>query len=77
MEPEQTWLLGDDGSWACQEGTDVRQGGPSQLWNQLEALHRKWSECGRPARHEIGLTVTANGEHRIWTGTGHRTGCLI
>jgi methyltransferase of ATP-grasp peptide maturase system len=76
-KPEQTWLLGDDGSWACQEGSDVWQGGPRLLWNQLEAVYRDWSECGRPTRHEIGLTVTANGEHRIWTGTGHETRWLI
>jgi protein-L-isoaspartate(D-aspartate) O-methyltransferase len=76
-KPEQTWLLGDDRSWACQEGTDVRQGGPRRLWDEVEALYRKWSERGCPARDEIGLTVTANGEHRIWTGTGPEAGCPI
>jgi protein-L-isoaspartate(D-aspartate) O-methyltransferase len=65
-EAHQTWLVGDDGSWACQEGPDVRQGGPRQLWDELEALHREWSARGRPARDEFGLTVTASGEHRIW-----------
>jgi hypothetical protein len=35
------------------------------------------SECGRQARHEIGLPVTAAGEHRIWSGTGHEAGWLI
>ena len=67
-QPEQAWLFGGDGSWACREGPDVRQGGPRRLWDQLEALYGEWSECGRPARHEIGLTVTVSGEHRIWTG---------
>jgi hypothetical protein len=43
----------------------------------MEALYRKWSERGCPARDEIGLTVTANGEHRIWTGTGPEAGCPI
>ena len=62
----QTWLVGDDGSWACQEGQDVRQGGPRRLWDQLETLHGEWSARGRPAREEFGLTVTASGEHRIW-----------
>jgi len=70
-KPHQTWLVADDGSWACQEGPYVRQGGPRRLWDQLEALHGEWSARGRPAREEIGLTVTAAGEHRIWsTGAG-------
>jgi protein-L-isoaspartate(D-aspartate) O-methyltransferase len=67
----QTWLVGDDGSWACQEGQDVRQDGPRRLWDQLERLHQEWSARGRPARHEFGLTVTASGEHHIWL-TGDR-----
>ena len=65
-EAHQTWLVGDDGSWACQEGPDVRQGGPRRLWDQLETLHGEWSARGRPGREEFGLTVTASGEHRIW-----------
>jgi methyltransferase of ATP-grasp peptide maturase system len=76
-KPEQTWLVGGDGSWACLEGPDVRQGGSRRLWDQLEAVYRDWSEHGRPARHEIGLTVTAAGEHRIWTRNGHEPGWLI
>lgn len=68
----QTWLVGGDGSWACQEGPDVLQGGPRRLWDQLEALYREWSDCGRPAREDMGLTVTAGGDHRLWTGTGPR-----
>jgi methyltransferase of ATP-grasp peptide maturase system len=65
----QTWLAAADGSWACQE-EDVRQGGPRRLWDQLEALHREWSARGRPARDQIGLTVTADGGHQIWTAPG-------
>ena len=65
-EAPQTWLVGGDGSWACQEGPNVRQSGPRRLWDQVEDLHREWSARGRPARHEFGLTVTATGEHRIW-----------
>jgi len=66
----QTWLVGEDGSWACQEGPYVRQGGPRRLWDQVERLHWEWSARGRPGRHEIGLTVTAGGEHRIWVTNG-------
>lgn len=76
-KPEQMWLVSADGSWACLEGPDVRQGGPRRLWNQLEAVYQDWSECGRPARDEIGLTVTDNGDHLIWTGARHETRWLI
>jgi protein-L-isoaspartate(D-aspartate) O-methyltransferase len=75
--PSQAWLFADDGSWACQEGPEVRQGGPRRLWNQLEALYREWSGRGRPARHDIRLTVTTDGEHRIWAGAGDESGWLI
>lgn len=67
-QPAQTWLVAGDGSWACREERNVRQGGPRRLWDQLEALHAQWSASGRPARDQIGLTVTASGDHRIWAG---------
>ena len=76
-KPRQTWLIGDDGSWACLEEPDVWEGGPRRLWDQLEAVYRDWLERGCPARPEIGLTVTASGEHRIWTGARHQPGWLI
>jgi methyltransferase of ATP-grasp peptide maturase system len=71
-QPAQTWLAAADGSWACQEEQDVRQGGPRRLWDRLEALYREWSARGCPARDQIGLTVTADGDHRIWTAPGER-----
>jgi protein-L-isoaspartate(D-aspartate) O-methyltransferase len=70
--PEQTWLLGPDGSWARQDVTDegtVRQGGPARLWDQIETIHDEWTALGRPARQEFGLTVTADGHHRLWAGS--------
>jgi len=76
-QPKQTWLIGGDGSWACLEKPDVWQGGPRRLWDLLEAVYRDRFERGCPARPEIGLTVAANGEHRIWTGARHQTGWLI
>jgi protein-L-isoaspartate(D-aspartate) O-methyltransferase len=67
--PEQTWLLSPDGSWARQDTTDeevVVQGGPVRLWDLLEQIHQDWAALGRPARQVFGLTVTANGYHRLW-----------
>lgn len=76
-QPVQTWLAASDGSWACQEDQDVRQGGPRRLWDQLEALHGEWSARGRPGRDQIGLTVTAAGEHRIWAAPAQEPVWLI
>ncbi|HEY2578812.1 MAG TPA: hypothetical protein VGI74_21110, partial [Streptosporangiaceae bacterium] len=66
--PEQTWLLGRDGSWARQDAgaATVVQGGPARLWDHLEQIHHDWVALGRPARQEFGLTVTTDGHHRLW-----------
>jgi hypothetical protein len=78
-EPEQTWLIGDDGSWACLADGDanVRQGGPRRLWDLLEGIHSDWSGLGRPDRQEYGLTVTAEGEHTLWCGSERGPGWTI
>jgi methyltransferase of ATP-grasp peptide maturase system len=60
--PEQGWLLGADGSWACQTiDSDsvplVRQSGSVKLWDLLEGAHREWESLGRPPREALGLTV--------------------
>jgi protein-L-isoaspartate(D-aspartate) O-methyltransferase len=69
--PEQTWLLGQDGSWAYQSGSGgpVTQDGPMKLWDHLENVYRDWIALGRPHREEFGLTVTAAGEHLLWHKT--------
>jgi methyltransferase of ATP-grasp peptide maturase system len=68
--PEQGWLLGSDGSWACQTVTAdgvavVRQSGPVDLWALLEHAHAEWDRLGRPPRHAFGLTVAPE-EHSLW-----------
>jgi len=66
--PPQTWLLGRDGSWACQAEGElaVAQGGPARLWDHLEQIHHDWAALGCPPRQEFGLTVTTDGQHRLW-----------
>jgi methyltransferase of ATP-grasp peptide maturase system len=67
--PAETWLLSPNGSWARQDTTDegtVVQGGPVPLWDLLEKIHQEWVGLGRPGRPEFGLTVTADGHHRLW-----------
>jgi hypothetical protein len=72
--PEQFWLLGRDGSWACQTSDDhghltVAQGGPVVLWDELEAAYADWVSLGRPPRQDFGLTVTRGGDHLVWHET--------
>ncbi|MFF7705490.1 protein-L-isoaspartate O-methyltransferase family protein [Streptomyces lydicus] len=57
-----------DRSWACalfRDGkpTRVWQSGPRQLWDQVEAAYRWWTEQGRPGISRFGLSVTPEGQH--------------
>ncbi len=67
----QVWLVGQDGSWAHDDGaragqTVVRQAGSRRLWDELDAAHAAWEELGKPARHRFGLTVTHGSRHLLW-----------
>jgi methyltransferase of ATP-grasp peptide maturase system len=71
----QTWLLGRDGSWAYQtladDGPVAVQGGPRRLWAEVEHAYAEWRAAGSPERHQIGLTVTPDGAHRVWVDAPH------
>jgi len=61
------WLVHPDGSWAYHDTTGiVEQGGPRRLWDELEWIFEVWTDHGKPARAQIGLTVTPSGGHHIW-----------
>jgi protein-L-isoaspartate(D-aspartate) O-methyltransferase len=48
-----------DGSWArLTEGT-VTQGGPRNLWDEVESTHRTWIQAGKPARQRYRLAITS------------------
>lgn len=71
FEPDtgpQRWLLADDGSWAYVEQTTqtVAQHGARRLWHEVERLHQRWCDTGRPPRQRFGLSVTGTGAHRFW-----------
>lgn len=62
-----------DGSWAAvgmkpgdSGEREVRQAGPVGLWEVFEAAHDTWDALGRPGWERLGLTVTADGDHRVW-----------
>jgi protein-L-isoaspartate(D-aspartate) O-methyltransferase len=60
------------GSWAL--GEYVPHGapyeslrcGPRDLWAEIGAARAVWEAAGRPGRDRLGLTVTADGDHRLW-----------
>ncbi|MGH3947644.1 MAG: ATP-grasp peptide maturase system methyltransferase [Pseudonocardiaceae bacterium] len=62
------WLVHPDGSWAyyTMATADVEQGGPRQLWDELEHVYALWNRNGKPPRDRIGITVTATADHHIW-----------
>jgi hypothetical protein len=62
------WLVYPDGSWACYQLDDrrVEQGGPRRFWGELQTIYHWWQALGEPGRGRIGLTVLADGAHRVW-----------
>ncbi|MGA5818281.1 methyltransferase domain-containing protein [Kitasatospora sp. NPDC094028] len=71
-----TWWLFDTAvtSWATVDSVpgesrfEVRQFGPRQLWDELEAAHNRWTATGRPGYDRYGLTVTPAGQ-TAWLDT--------
>ncbi|MEU8133545.1 protein-L-isoaspartate O-methyltransferase family protein [Streptodolium elevatio] len=45
--------------------SQAAQSGPRSLWDELEAAWHRWLAHGRPASHQFGLTVDAQGQ-RPW-----------
>jgi methyltransferase of ATP-grasp peptide maturase system len=69
-DPAETWLTHRDGSWVCHTDADgrmqVRQSGPRRLWDEVEAAFAVWRSLGEPTHDRFGLTVTPDGQHRVW-----------
>lgn len=43
----------------------VHEGGPTQIWAEVERSHQLWLEYGRPGWNRIGVTVAAD-RHTVW-----------
>ncbi|WP_017593020.1 methyltransferase domain-containing protein [Nocardiopsis potens] len=62
----------EDRSWALVRfpsgagRAQVHQSGPRRLWDEVEAAYRWWAGAGRPGIGRFGLTVGADGAHRVW-----------
>jgi protein-L-isoaspartate O-methyltransferase len=53
-------------TWAPDLGTSaVRQRGPRDLWEELEAAFFAWVNLGEPGRDRFGMTVTPTGQ-QVW-----------
>lgn len=64
------WFLHPDGSWAVlepdPEGTArAFQGGPREIWSEVEAAVSEWLDAGCPELGRYGLTVTPD-ENVVW-----------
>ncbi len=59
-----------DRSWCTLdlEGDEVVEGGPRRLWDEVEERFDAWCGLGAPNRERLGLTVVADGGHRLWLG---------
>ena len=51
-----------DGSWARLVDGRVIQGGPQNLWDDVETAHRGWIAAGRPSRQHHQISITS--EHQ-------------
>ena len=61
-----------EGSWASVRYRDwgragaVRQSGPRSLWDEVVQARGWWEGQGRPELTRFGVTVTAEGQQRVW-----------
>ncbi|WP_433324702.1 methyltransferase domain-containing protein [Spirillospora sp. CA-294931] len=62
--PYEVWLWTDE-SGAHVTGSVVRQFGPRDLWDELEAVFFRWIRWGQPDRARFGITVSPEGQH-VW-----------
>ncbi|MGV9311781.1 ATP-grasp peptide maturase system methyltransferase [Streptomyces sp. NPDC003691] len=61
----------DDGAFR------VRQGGPTRLWDRIEAAISTWSRAGSPPQTAFTLTITPTGQRvQLETPDGRRWWCL-
>ncbi|MET9449007.1 methyltransferase [Streptomyces cinerochromogenes] len=66
-----TIVAPEDDSWAVAgpgDGT-VRVHGPRDVWAELEDLHARWEEAGRPETYQVDLTGGV-GDQRVTSGPG-------
>jgi hypothetical protein len=57
-----------DRSWCTLDldGDEVVEGGPRSVWDEVEERFDTWCGLGAANRERFGLTVAADGGHRLW-----------
>ncbi|WP_026122439.1 rRNA adenine N-6-methyltransferase family protein [Nocardiopsis halotolerans] len=65
------WVFDQDGgSWVrvYPYGTSwmIEQGGPRSIWDEFEEALELWTDLGEPGPDRFGLSVEADGTHRVW-----------
>ncbi|MDQ2707566.1 MAG: methyltransferase domain-containing protein [Actinomycetota bacterium] len=75
--PKATTLSAPDGSWCEVELTtddsvfrQVREGGPTPLWGQVERAYDLWRQWNQPSWERLGLTVTQDAQV-VWLDEPH------
>ncbi|TDD56841.1 methyltransferase domain-containing protein [Kribbella antibiotica] len=59
-----------DGSWARLDNGTVAQAGDQQIWNAVEAAHKRWDDLGRPTRDMFSISVKPESQHIRLEGHG-------
>ncbi|GAA3764624.1 methyltransferase domain-containing protein [Salinactinospora qingdaonensis] len=66
------WVYDAEGSWAAVDYVPgagkyaVGRYGPRDLWSEVERAYQAWWRAGGPPRNRLGLTVTVDGQQRLW-----------
>ncbi|MFG2339873.1 protein-L-isoaspartate O-methyltransferase [Streptomyces yangpuensis] len=66
-----TIVAPEDDSWAVAgpDGGAVRVHGPRDVWAELEDLHARWEQAGRPERYRVDLRDSSGVQH-VTSGAG-------
>ncbi|MGH3973049.1 MAG: hypothetical protein ACRDS9_06960 [Pseudonocardiaceae bacterium] len=75
--PKAATVSAPDGSWceidltAAENGArQIREGGPTPLWVQVEHAYQRWQEWNQPSWERFGLTITTDTQ-LVWLDDPH------
>ncbi|MDE3723474.1 methyltransferase domain-containing protein [Nocardiopsis sp. N85] len=84
------WIGTGSGVWVCDRTGDswvrvypygtswmIEQGGPRSIWDEFEEALQEWARLGSPAPDRFGLSVAADGTHRVWLDSPEQPGWRV